>query len=53
VSDLKVAAQGLAQYVQGDGAAGAGGAPHAGTTPDGSGKGGPDDVIDAEFEVKK
>jgi molecular chaperone DnaK len=53
VSDLKVAAQGLARYVQGEG--GAAGAPHGGPTPsgEGGGKGGPDDVIDAEFEVKK
>src|SRR5262245_49187336 len=51
VSDLKVAAQGLAQYVQG----GPGGpTPGDGAAPGaGSGKGGPDDVIDAEFEVKK
>jgi len=50
-SDLKEAAKGLAQYVQG-GAAGGPGA--AGATPGGSGGGkGPDDVIDAEFEVKK
>jgi molecular chaperone DnaK len=61
VSDLKVAAQGLAQYVQGEGggpgASGGftpGGGPGAGgPTPGGGGKGGPDDVIDAEFEVKK
>src|SRR5262249_47698114 len=48
VSDLQVAAQGLARHVQGDGAAGG----HAA----GGGQGGgqkPDDVIDAEFEVKK
>jgi molecular chaperone DnaK len=47
-SDLKVAAQGLAQHVQqqpgGDGQA---------TPGSGEGKGGKDDVIDAEFEVKK
>jgi molecular chaperone DnaK len=51
-SDLKVAAQGLAKYVSGD--AGAGGA--GGPTPGGAGgggSGGTDDVIDAEFEVKK
>jgi molecular chaperone DnaK len=51
VSDLKSAAQSLARYVQGDGAAGAAG-PGAGPTPAGAGKGG-DDVIDAEYEVKK
>jgi molecular chaperone DnaK len=55
VSDLKVAAQSLAQYVQGGG--GPGGGPSAGPEPEGAGghggKGGPDDVIDAEFEVKK
>jgi molecular chaperone DnaK len=48
VSDLKVAAQSLAQYVQGGGPQPGG--PTPGATP---GKGGPDDVIDAEFEVKK
>ena len=55
VSDLKVAAQSLAQYVQG-GAGGLGAGPSAGPGPGaggGGGKGGPDDVIDAEFEVKK
>jgi molecular chaperone DnaK len=52
VSDLKVAAQGLAQYAQGSGGPGAGGqaGPSSGGT---SGGGGPDDVIDAEYEVKK
>jgi molecular chaperone DnaK len=50
VSDLKVAAQSLAQYVQGG--AGQGPTPNAGPGP-APGKGGPDDVIDAEFEVKK
>jgi molecular chaperone DnaK len=55
VSDLKVAAQSLARYVQGDGsaagqqAAGAGAGAGAGA----AGGKGPDDVIDAEFEVKK
>ena len=50
LSDLKTAAQGLAQYVSG----GPGGA-NPGTTPGGPtpGKGGPDAAIDAEFEVKK
>jgi molecular chaperone DnaK len=54
VSDLQVAAQGLAQFVQGDAGARAGGAhtPGAEAGPSG-GKGGPDDVIDAEYEVKK
>jgi molecular chaperone DnaK len=50
VSDLKVAAQSLAQYVQGG--AGQGPTPETGPGPT-PGKGGPDDVIDAEFEVKK
>jgi molecular chaperone DnaK len=51
VSDLKVAAQSLAQYVQGGGPHAAGGGPtHDGGAP---GKGGQEDVIDAEFEVKK
>lgn len=45
-SDLKAAASGLSKYVSGDGQA-------AGPTPSSAGKGGPDDVIDAEFEVKK
>ncbi len=48
VSDLKVAAQSLARYFQG----GPGGGPTPSPEP-GTGKGGPDDVIDAEFEVKK
>jgi molecular chaperone DnaK len=52
VSDLQVAAQGLAQYVQGQQAQGGPG-PQAGPAPDGgAGGGGKDDVIDAEFEVK-
>jgi molecular chaperone DnaK len=52
VSDLQVAAQGLAKFVQGDGSAGGHGAgAQAGAA--GGGKQGPDDVIDAEFEVKK
>jgi molecular chaperone DnaK len=49
-SDLSVAAQSLAQYMQGGGAGG-------GPRPSGDGsqgaKGGKDDVMDAEFEVKK
>ncbi len=49
VSDLKVAAQSLAQYVQGAGAQAGGATPGAGAAP---GKGG-EDVIDAEYEVKK
>ena len=53
VSDLKVAAQGLAQYVQG----GPGGGPSPDAAAGGAGAtggaGGKDDVIDAEFEVKK
>jgi molecular chaperone DnaK len=47
VSDLKVAASALAQYVQGEGPGGT----RPGAAP--GGKDGPDDVIDAEFEVKK
>jgi molecular chaperone DnaK len=55
-SDLKAAAQGLAQHLHGQ--AGSGFRPGPGTEggpqgPGGGGKGGPDDVIDAEFEVKK
>jgi molecular chaperone DnaK len=53
VSDLQVAAQSLARYVQGDGSAGAAGSGQGtGAGAAGGGKG-PDDVIDAEFEVKK
>jgi molecular chaperone DnaK len=49
-SDLHVAAQSLAQYVQ----QGAGGGPQpSGDGQTGGAKGGKDDVIDAEFEVKK
>lgn len=53
VSDLKVAAQGLAAHVQGGGSGGAG--PDGGATGGAAGgsSGGKDDVIDAEFEVKK
>ena len=49
VSDLKAAAGALAQHVQG------GGGGHAGPSPSGDGQGstGKEDVIDAEFEVKK
>jgi molecular chaperone DnaK len=53
VSDLKVAAQSLAQYLQG----GPGGPTPGGEGPSSGGPsgggGGKDDVIDAEFEVKK
>jgi molecular chaperone DnaK len=53
VSDLKVAAQGLAQYLHG----GPSGGPGPGSSPGpggaGDGKAGQGDVIDAEFEVKK
>jgi len=57
-SDLIVASQALAQFMQGQG----GGGPGAGGSgfrsgdgdgKDGGSKGGKDDVIDAEFEVKK
>jgi len=47
-SDLKVAAQGLAKYVSGEATGGG-----AGTAAGSAGGKGPDDVIDAEFEVKK
>ena len=51
-SDLKAAASALMQHLHGQA-----GGPHTtpGTDggPGGGGKGGPDDVIDAEFEVKK
>jgi len=49
VSDLHAAAQSLARYVQEGAAGGAAG----GQASPGAGKQGPDDVIDAEFEVKK
>lgn len=51
VSDLKVAAQSLARFAgeAGPGAAGAGPGPQAAS----GGAGGKEDVIDAEFEVKK
>jgi molecular chaperone DnaK len=49
-SDLSVAAQSLSQYMQGGGA-GAGAGPRP--SGDGEGKSGKDDVMDAEFEVKK
>jgi molecular chaperone DnaK len=50
-SDLSVAAQSLAQYMQGGGA-GSGPRP-SGDGPQGGAAGGKDDVMDAEFEVKK
>jgi molecular chaperone DnaK len=50
VSDLKVAAQSLAQYVQGAGAQAGGPTPGAGGAAPGKGS---EDVIDAEYEVKK
>jgi molecular chaperone DnaK len=58
VSDLEVAAQALAKYVQGGGggAGEGGGGPQPGPSgdgPRGGGGGGKEDVIDAEFEVKK
>jgi len=55
-SDLLVAAQALSQFMQGKAGAGAGGGPSGFKSGDGkagAGKGGQDDVIDAEFEVKK
>ena len=53
-SDLMVAAQSLAQFMQGGGPRPGGGFPggEAGPASGGAGKG-KDDVIDAEFEVKK
>ena len=58
-SDLAVAAQALAQHAQGGPRPGGGGegfpgGPGAdGAGPAAGGKGGKDDVIDAEYEVKK
>ena len=46
-SDLQAAAQSLAQYMQG------GGGPRPSGDGSAGGKGGKDDVMDAEFEVKK
>ena len=52
-SDLAAAAQSLAAHVQGGGGAG-GGFQGGGPSADGgAAKGGKDDVIDAEYEVKK
>lgn len=48
-SDLKVAAQGLAKYVSGT----ASGSSANGASGNSGSSAGPDDVIDAEFEVKK
>jgi molecular chaperone DnaK len=53
VSDLKAAAQALAQHVHGGGAGGPGGGTPSGDGGAGGGPGGKEDVIDAEFEVKK
>ena len=53
VSDLHTAAQSLARYVQGDGSTGGAGAEAGAGAGAGQGGKGPDDVIDAEFEVKK
>jgi molecular chaperone DnaK len=53
VSDLKAAAQALAQHVHGGGAGGPGGGTPSGDGSAGGGPGGKEDVIDAEFEVKK
>jgi molecular chaperone DnaK len=53
ISDLHVAAQALAHYAQGGGSAGPEGQGGSGGPGSGGGRKGPDDVIDAEFEVKK
>jgi molecular chaperone DnaK len=53
VSDLHAAAQAMAKHMGGGGPSGGAG-PSGGPQPTGDGKGGgKDDVIDAEFEVKK
>jgi molecular chaperone DnaK len=52
VSDLQVAAQGLAQFVSGQAGAGAAGAGAGGPGAGEGAAGGKEDVIDAEFEVK-
>jgi molecular chaperone DnaK len=56
VSDLEQAAHAMSKHLYGGGPGGAAGGPTAGPTPGGDGQGpgkGKDDVIDAEFEVKK
>ena len=55
VQELDAAAQAVGQHMYGQGGAGGAGGPGAGASPSGDGgaKGGNDDVIDAEYEVKK
>jgi molecular chaperone DnaK len=58
IEELQRASQAMAQHLYGQGGPGAGGGPGGGEdpkrAPGGDGKGGgKDDVIDAEFEVKK
>jgi len=53
VSDLQAASHSLAQFVQQGGSGGPDGADGAAGGPTPGAKQGPDDVIDAEFEVKK
>jgi molecular chaperone DnaK len=59
VSNLEQASHAMAQHLYkqpgagGPGAGGPGGTAPGGPTPGGDGKGGKEDVIDAEFEVKK
>jgi molecular chaperone DnaK len=52
IGDLEQAAQAMAQHLYGQGQAG-GPTPNGPTAPSGDGKSGKDDVVDAEFEVKK
>src|SRR5438874_8135391 len=52
IGDLEQAAQAMAQHLYGQGQAG-GAAPNGPGAPSGDGKSGKDDVVDAEFEVKK
>src|SRR5262249_20824972 len=57
ISDLHQASHAMMQHLQGAGAGPGAAGPGAGAAPSGDGKTGPasgkDDVIDAEFEVKK
>jgi molecular chaperone DnaK len=53
IGDLEQAAQAMAQHLYGQGQAGGGPTPNGPSAPSGDGKSGKDDVVDAEFEVKK
>ena len=53
IVELEQASQAMAQHLYKQGSPGAAGGSQTGTAPNGDGKGGKEDVIDAEFEVKK